>query len=96
MRDDVHDMTVALDNESLGHFDAAIGGDPADIIAPEIEEHEMFSNLFLVGQQVSLAFGIDYRIAGAWPRACNRANGHAAVTHAHQDFRTGSNQAYIA
>ncbi len=40
--DDVHDVAVALDDELLGHLDRADLGDAADIVAAEIEQHQMF------------------------------------------------------
>ena len=47
----MHDVAVALDRELLGHFDRADFGDAADIVAAEIEQHQMFGALLLVGEQ---------------------------------------------
>ena len=37
MRDDVHDVTVALDRHLLGHAHASDFSDPAEIVAREID-----------------------------------------------------------
>src|SRR5208282_1985634 len=39
--DDVHDMAIALDEEAVGHPDRPDPGDPADVVAAEVEQHEM-------------------------------------------------------
>jgi hypothetical protein len=48
--DDVHDMTVALDDLALGQAHCAGLGDAADIIAAKIEQHQMLGALFGIGQ----------------------------------------------
>ena len=48
----VHDVRVALDGHELGHFDRAEATNPADVIAGEIDEHEVFGAFFFVGEQI--------------------------------------------
>jgi len=47
--DKVHHMRVALDNEGLGDLDAARGGDAADVVARQVDEHEVFGTFLGVG-----------------------------------------------
>ena len=87
----MHHVAVALDEEALGHLDRADLRDAADIVAAEIEQHQMLGALLRIGQQ----FGRQRFVLG---RASCRADGcrrsgrmtHLAVAHAHQDFGTGA------
>ncbi len=48
--DDVHDVAVAFDRHEVGDFDGAELRDAADIVAGEVDEHEVFGALFGVGE----------------------------------------------
>src|SRR3546814_1472127 len=50
--DDVHDVAVELDGVLLGHLHAADRGDAADVVAAEIEQHEVLGELLRVAQQI--------------------------------------------
>ena len=39
---DVHDRAVAFDAEALDDLDRAGGGDAADVIATEVQQHQVF------------------------------------------------------
>ena len=45
-------MRVAFDVEYLGYVDGAGLGDAADVVASEVEEHDVFGALFLVNAEV--------------------------------------------
>ena len=66
--------------------------DAADVVAAEIEQHQMLRALLRIGEQCGrqrLIFGF----VGAAPRrAGNRADGDVAVAHAHQNFRARADQ----
>src|SRR3546814_1349975 len=49
--DDVHDVAVELDGVLLGHLHAADRGDAADVVAAEIEQHEVLGELLRVAQR---------------------------------------------
>ena len=49
--DDVHDMAVALDRKALRHPDRTDFGDAADVVAAEVEQHQMLGALLGIGQQ---------------------------------------------
>ena len=90
VRHDVHDVAVALDRELFGHADRPDLGDATDIVAAEIEQHQVFGAFLLVSQKI----GGEPLVLG-WCRATptcarDRANRHCAVTHAHQNFRAGA------
>ncbi len=41
VRDDVHDVRVVLEEELVGNLDATDLGDAADIVAAEVEQHQV-------------------------------------------------------
>jgi len=51
IRDDVHDVTVALDGEAVVTFTVPVLATRPDIVASKIEQHQMFRAFFLVGEQ---------------------------------------------
>ena len=87
VRDDVHDLAVALDEELVGHLDGADLGDAADIVAAEVEQHQVLGALLRIGQQLGLERLVLVRRRAARPRAGDRADGDRAVAHPHQDLR---------
>ena len=54
VRDDVHDLAVALDEELVGDLDGADLGDAADVVAAEIEQHQVLGALLRIGEQLVL------------------------------------------
>ena len=69
----MHDVAVALDHHLLGDLDRADLGDAADIVAREIEQHQMLGALLGIGEQL-----LGERLSSsAWRRAgaCRRAGG---------------------
>ena len=50
----MHHLAVALDEELVGDFDGADLGDAADIVAAEIEQHQMLGAFLGVGEQLLL------------------------------------------
>ena len=70
----MHHLAVALDEELVGDFDGADFRDAADIVAAEIEQHQMLGALFGIGQQ----FGFQRLVfVRTWRRAagCRRSGG---------------------
>ena len=47
----MHDVRVALDHHALGDLHAAGGGDAADVVAPEIDQHHVLGALLRIGEQ---------------------------------------------
>ena len=50
--DDVHDVAVAFQEEAVGDLDRADLGDAADIVAAEVEQHQVLGALLRVGEQL--------------------------------------------
>jgi hypothetical protein len=86
VRDDVHDMAVALDDELFGRADRADLGHAAHIVAAKIKQHQMLGQFLLVGQKVGLKRAVFLGRGAARAGSGNRADRHLAVAQAHQDF----------
>jgi hypothetical protein len=80
-------MAVKFDHIAVGHGDAAALGDAADIVAAEIEQHQMLGAFLGIGEQAVAVFGILQRGLAARAGAGNRADGHFAIADADEDFR---------
>ena len=83
----MHDVAVALDEELVGDLDGADLGDAADVVAAEVEQHQVLGALLRIGEQLLLQRLVLVRRRAARPRAGDRADRHRAVAHAHQDLR---------
>ena len=92
IRHDVHDVAVALDEKLIRHFDRADVGDAADIVAAEIEQHQVLGTLFRVGEQLGFERFVFLGCGAAGSRARQRTDGDLAVAHAHQYFGAGAHQ----
>ena len=90
IRDDVHDLAEAFDEELVGDFDGADLGDAADIVAAKIEQHQMLGALLWIGQKLLLQRLVFVRRGAAPPGAGDRADRHLAAAGLDQDFRAGA------
>ena len=79
-------MAVALDEELVGDLHGADLGDAADIVAAEIEQHQVLGALLRVGEQAILVGLVLVRGLAARHGAGDRADRDRAVAHAHQDL----------
>ena len=77
--DDVHHLAVALDEELIGDGDGADLGNAADVVAAEIEQHQMLGAFLRIGEEFRLERLILVRRRAAPPRAGDRADGHGAA-----------------
>ena len=96
MRDDVHDMAVALDGHEVGDFHGAVFGDAADIVAGEVDEHEVLGAFLGVGHEVFGVRGILFGRGAAPAGACDGADFHEAAGEAHMDFRRTADERVAA
>ena len=83
-------MREPLDGKALHHPDGADLRHAADIVAAEIEQHQMLRALLRIGQQLGLERQILCRVRTALARAGQRADRHHAVAQPHQNFRAGA------
>ena len=60
--------------------------DPADIVAAEIEQHQVLGALLRVGEQALRMGAVLRRRRAARPRAGDRPDRHLAVAHPHEDL----------
>ena len=88
--DDVHHVAVALDGETGGNLHAVGGGDPADVIAAEVEQHQMLGVLLGIGEQAFAVRLVLFARGAARAGAGDRADSHLAIAHADEDFRARS------
>ena len=93
---DVHDVAVPLDRELLGDLDGAELGDPAHIVAAEIEQHQVLGPLLRIGQQLPLQRLVLLGRRAPAAGAGERADGHHAVAQTHQDLRAGADDGEAA
>ncbi len=82
----MHDMAVALDHHLLGDADRADLGDAADVVAAEVEQHQMLGLLLGVGQQLLGQPRVLGRVAPRGACAGDRPDGDLAVAQPHQDL----------
>ena len=73
----MHDVAVALDEELVGDGDAADLGDAADVVAAEVEQHQVLGALLRIGEQFALP--------APCPRAALRPRGAGAGDRADGD-----------
>ena len=82
----MHDVAVALDEELVGDLDGADLGDAADIVAAEIEQHQMLGALLRIGEQFLFERLVFVRRRAARARAGDRADGHGAIAQPSPEF----------
>ena len=84
VRDQVHEVRVALDvGQSIDAHGARLG-DATDVVATEVDEHDVLGDLLLVVQQFVFEFQVLGLVHAARPRAGDRPVAHQPVVHAHQ------------
>ena len=86
IRNDMHHMAVAFDNEFFGWTHCAYFGDTTHIVAAQIQQHKMFGQFFFIAQQIRLKRAIFFGRCTAGACACNRANGDLAAFDLHQNL----------
>ena len=68
----MHDVRIVLHLHEAGHLHGTDASDAADVVAPEVCQHQVFGALLLVRQQLALKVGIFRPVAPARPRARDR------------------------
>ncbi len=83
----MHDVGIVFEEELVGDLHRAGLGDAADIVAPEVEEHEVLGQFLGIGEEFCGQLGIAGRRRAALAGAGDGADGDVAILHPHQDFR---------
>ena len=93
---DVHDVAVALDEELAGDLNGADLRHPANVVAAEVQQHQVFGPLLGVFEQ-SLGKRLIFCLGRPARRcSCNGPDRHFIVAHAYQDFGAGAHQGKVA
>ena len=90
VRDDVHDVAVALDHEFLGRAHGADPGDAADVVPAKIEEHQVLGQFLLIREEIGFERAVLFRCRAPRAGAGDRADRHLAIEDADEDFRAGA------
>ena len=88
-------MAIEFHPGAIGDGHRAGQRDAPGVVAPEIEQHQMFGLFLGIGEQAGLVFGIFHRVAAARPGAGDRPDCHIAIAHPHEDFGAGADQREI-
>ena len=88
-------MGVALDRHFVGEFDGTDLADPADVVAPQVDQHQMLGDLLGIGQQLLLQRLVLLRRRTTRPRAGDRPHGHLATLQPRQNLRGGADHVMI-
>ena len=96
LRRDVHDVAVPLDRHHVGQLDRAEVGDAADVVAAQVDEHDVLGPLLGVGQQLLGEGLVLVLVAPAAARAGQRADRDLAVLDADHDLRRAADEAVVA
>ena len=85
-------MAIAFDGIAFGHAHAAGLRHAADIVAAQIEQHQVFGAFLGIGEQARLVGAVFFGGMTARASPGDRANGDFAVADAHEDFRARPDQ----
>ena len=91
--DNMHDMAVAFHRHHHRHAHAAILGDAAQVVAAQVHQHDMLSQLLGVGQQLGGQGGVLLLGLPAPARARNRVQVGEAILQPHMHLRAGTDDA---
>ncbi|SHT17505.1 Uncharacterised protein [Mycobacteroides abscessus subsp. abscessus] len=87
----MHDVAVALDMAVVTDLDRTRRAHPAEVVAAEIDQHQMFGHFFLVGQQILGEQDVFLIGRPAPASARDRVGGRHSILHGDQGLRAGSN-----
>src|SRR6516225_5399895 len=95
VRNDMHDMAVALDLHELCYPNRTEFCDAADVIPGEIHKHNVFSPLLRIAKQLSgVGFVLFWsQTASACP--CNWTNFHSAIRQSDVHLRRTADESKI-
>ena len=86
-RHEVHDVRVALERHVLRHAHRAVFADAPEVVASEIDEHDVLGAFLLVALQLFGQPQILFVVRAARPRAGNRVRLHAPSLDTHEHLR---------
>ena len=92
----MHDVGIIFDGEFFRRRDGADFGDTADVVAAQVQQHQMFSQFLRIAKQV---FGQGFIFSGrgtALTGTGKGAQGDAAIADTHQNLGAGADHLKIA
>mmetsp|Transcript_21136 Transcript_21136/g.68381 ORF Transcript_21136/g.68381 Transcript_21136/m.68381 type:complete len:375 (+) Transcript_21136:286-1410(+) len=89
---DVHNVRVSFHLHELLHFDRAALGDGADVVAAEVDEHDVLGALLLVREKLHLDALVLFRAGPARARAGERAVRHLPLLDPAQNLGRGCHE----
>ena len=93
---DVHDVAVVLDLHELVDADRPRRRDAAQVVAAQVDEHDVLGSLLLVGEQVGAQAAV---LGGVTPRGRvpgERAREHLVALHAHERLGARADERHVA
>src|ERR1035438_8604985 len=84
--DQVHDVGVTLDEHQVLHLHAAIFGDAADVVAAEVDQHDVLGDFFFIRAQVGFEPAVFHLVSGARAGAGDGTVFDVAAMHADQQL----------
>ena len=91
----MHDVRVALDLHQIGELHAVVLGDPADVIAAQVHEHDVLSPFLGIGQQLGRQGTVLGLVPAPPPGARQGPDGDCTLLDPNQDLRRAADQAKI-
>ncbi len=88
----MHDVAVALDLHEARHPDAARARHPAEVVAPQIHQHDVLGALLGIGQQLLGQPPVLGGVGAARPGAGDRPRPDVLARHPHQHLGRGADQ----
>ena len=91
--DDMHDVAVALDDHQVFHLHGAEIAHPADVIARQVDQHDVLGPFLGVGQQFGFVRLVLFGCLAAGPRSGDGPDLNVPLFAPDMDFRGSSHQA---
>ena len=88
----MHDVRVPLDLHHVGELDGVVVGDPADVVAAQVHEHDVLGPLLGIGQQLGGQGTVLGLVAAPPPRARQGSDRDRSLLDPDQDLRRAADQ----
>ena len=92
----MHDVRIALDGKKLFHLHRAVLAHAAQVIAPQIHEHDVFGALFGVGAEFGFEAQVFFFVAAARTRSGDGPVEDVAALHLDEHFRGAANDGNVS
>jgi len=90
--DQVHHVAVSLDVAELRHLDGAAAADAPEVVAAEVDEHEVLGVFFWIGEESRFELRVFFRRPAAGKRPGDRTRLGDIALDAHEHLRRRTDQ----